>query len=367
MQAATSVPMGALDTANSYSHGLGSWVPEDTRRDTNQGVGIFSLPATVLNPEFFGVRAVTSAVPLSVDVVGSVAIEGEALPLAGCFVAGTMVHTKQGLKPIEQIEIGDVVLSQPQFSGEVGFRPVVNTFIVGERPVFEINIQDSSGQSETIRATFQYPFWRDGSGWTALEELKPGDSLQLGDGRAVSVIQCADTGQAEPVFNFTVDGYHTYYVGQMGVWVHNASSIAELSATQMRNTPGIATVSGELTPASGTWLDAGVPTLIPAQVGEALAGQQFNTFGDLQSAIWEHIGSNPELNGEFTSQNVAQMQDGFAPFAPAEYLNETGAFGRSFNIHHIDPISNGGSVYDLSNLQLVSPKAHYIIHYGSGF
>ena len=31
-----------------------------------------------------------------------------------CFVAGTLVHTKEGLVPIEQLKIGDWVLSKPE-------------------------------------------------------------------------------------------------------------------------------------------------------------------------------------------------------------------------------------------------------------
>jgi|GEM_PF-4253203 len=142
------------------------------------------------------------------------------------------------------------------------------------------------------------------------------------------------------------------------------NSEVKLSATQLRNTPGVATVSTELTSASGRWLDASVPTPIPAQVGDALAGQSFNTFGDLRQAIWEQIGSNPELNSGFSRANLAKMNDGLAASAPADWLTETGAFGDSFNIHHANPIEFGGAVYDLSNLQIVSPKVHFDIHYG---
>jgi hypothetical protein len=126
---------------------------------------------------------------------------------------------------------------------------------------------------------------------------------------------------------------------------------------------GIATVSGKLQPASGVWLDAATPTPIPSQVGDALVGKQFNTFDDLRSAIWEQIGNSPELNSGFTPRNVQLMQDGYAPLSPPQYLNESGAFGKGFNLHHVDPVGNGGAVYDLSNLQIVSPKVHYDIHY----
>ena len=142
------------------------------------------------------------------------------------------------------------------------------------------------------------------------------------------------------------------------------NSEVQLSATQLRNTPGVATVSTELMPASGRWLDASLPTPIPAQVGDALAGQSFNTFGDLRQAIWEQVGSNPDLNSGFSRANLAKMSDGLAPSAPTDWLTETGAFGDVFNIHHANPIEFGGAVYDLSNLQIVSPKVHFDIHYG---
>jgi hypothetical protein len=89
----------------------------------------------------------------------------------GCFVAGTPVHTRDGVRPIDKIRIGDFVLSQPQFTGDAGFRRVVDTFVVGERPVFEVSFRDTSGLAATVRATPQHPFWVNGIGWTAVQNL----------------------------------------------------------------------------------------------------------------------------------------------------------------------------------------------------
>ena len=36
-----------------------------------------------------------------------------------CFVAGTLVHTRSGPVPIEQIKVGDLVLSHPDQGGEL--------------------------------------------------------------------------------------------------------------------------------------------------------------------------------------------------------------------------------------------------------
>lgn len=41
------------------------------------------------------------------------------MPTESGFVAGTLVHTQEGLKPIEQIKVGDYVLSKPDRGGEI--------------------------------------------------------------------------------------------------------------------------------------------------------------------------------------------------------------------------------------------------------
>ena len=47
------------------------------------------------------------------------------------FVAGTLIHTDKGLVPIEQLEIGDMVLSRDEHNpdGELAYKKVLNTFV----------------------------------------------------------------------------------------------------------------------------------------------------------------------------------------------------------------------------------------------
>lgn len=46
-----------------------------------------------------------------------------------CFVAGTLVTTEDGFKPIEEIEVGDRVLSKNEITGEVETKTVTKTYI----------------------------------------------------------------------------------------------------------------------------------------------------------------------------------------------------------------------------------------------
>lgn len=52
------------------------------------------------------------------------------------FAAGTLVHTKDGLRPIEQIKVGDSVLSKHESGdGERAYRRVSQAFVHHDREV----------------------------------------------------------------------------------------------------------------------------------------------------------------------------------------------------------------------------------------
>ena len=83
--------------------------------------------------------------------------------------------------------------------------------------------KDSDGQEpeiHEIETTLNHRFWSEGE-WKSAGTLKAGDLLTLADGTQVEVTEVTFEDRHETVYNMEVADYHTYYVGEDGVWVHN--------------------------------------------------------------------------------------------------------------------------------------------------
>ncbi|MDR3351482.1 MAG: HINT domain-containing protein, partial [Zoogloeaceae bacterium] len=79
-----------------------------------------------------------------------------------CFAAGTLVHTKEGLKPIEAIKAGDWVLSRPEDnSGENAYKRVIRTTCHENQIVWRLRIHDDRFTDDFI-VTPNHPFYVDG-------------------------------------------------------------------------------------------------------------------------------------------------------------------------------------------------------------
>ena len=138
-----------------------------------------------------------------------------------CFVAGTLIQTAEGTKPIEEIRAGDVVLSvDPERTDAGSVRPqgqiVTQTFQRVASEVVDIHIGKT-----TITATLEHPFWVVGAGWTVAGELRRGSALLTKDGIVVHVDSIERREGKFKVYNFEVSGTHTYYVAGVGILVHN--------------------------------------------------------------------------------------------------------------------------------------------------
>ena len=118
---------------------------------------------------------------------------------SACFVAGTLVNTKNGLVPIEKIRVGDWVLSQPEMKGELEYKRVVNTFVHEDKDVqlLEFFSDNADGALGRLITTPNHPFWVKDVGWNRADYLEPGQRLVLHEGSTAAVWQCRELRNTE--------------------------------------------------------------------------------------------------------------------------------------------------------------------------
>lgn len=129
-----------------------------------------------------------------------------------------------------------------------------------------------------------------------------------------------------------------------------------LASRVLRNLPGRAS-GGNLPVVTGQWLKgtSGVAGSIPGQVAEKLAGRQFSNFNQFREAFWKEVASDSVLAPQFSNANQRLMLQGRAPFVPPGQRAE-GQF--TYVLHHKTPIARGGSVYDMNNILVTTPRFH---------
>jgi hypothetical protein len=137
----------------------------------------------------------------------------------GCFAAGTLVDTGQGLQPIETVQAGDTVMSGDEETRTIAPARVTKAFVRPEQTVVDVRLRGR----DTIRATPGHPFWTADRGWVLAGELAAGETVlsETGDGLIVDGVDPVAT--RETVYNLEIEGTHTYFVGPAEAWVHNAS------------------------------------------------------------------------------------------------------------------------------------------------
>ncbi|MCA9171799.1 MAG: Hint domain-containing protein, partial [Planctomycetales bacterium] len=127
-----------------------------------------------------------------------------------CFVAGTLVRTQAGLRPIEQIAVGDRVLAQDVETGELAYKLVRGTTVRPPTAMRQISIG-----SESFISTMGHLYWVEDKGWRMARNLEVGDRLHTVAGM-LSIEALEDAGDAT-AYNLIVDDFDTYFVGKHSV------------------------------------------------------------------------------------------------------------------------------------------------------
>ena len=164
-----------------------------------------------------------------------------------CFIAGTLVACRKAdgeeiHKPIEEIEVGDEVLSYDEETGEQGYKPVARLFRNQTKEWCTVSVRGNDGELYEITSTPGHKYflpenkeYRNSRAlehesyaglnekWVSACDLKRGDKVQLSDGTLCKVerITLEQLEEPETTYNLEVADFHTYYVSDACVLVHN--------------------------------------------------------------------------------------------------------------------------------------------------
>jgi Pretoxin HINT domain/Domain of unknown function (DUF4280) len=132
-----------------------------------------------------------------------------------CFTGETPVHTPNGVKRIQDIVIGDTVLSYDAEGQKIVLQKVTELFEEEVDQILEIGTVNG-----IIQTTAGHPFFVNGA-YKDAEQIQVGEYLFSKEGQEVKVISINYIPKTVKVYNFEVEGHHCYYVGEEGVLVLN--------------------------------------------------------------------------------------------------------------------------------------------------
>ena len=151
-----------------------------------------------------------------------------------CFPGETLILTPNGAARIDQLKIGDHVISRSENGGAPTVSIIDHIFSCENSQIIKIGYRDSSQQYREVKATAEHPLFNvDSQQWMSFGEVKVGDQVALLNGTSV-ITDVAAIAFNTPIrtYNLAVSRTHTYYVLAAGslsdarfsaLWVHNSN------------------------------------------------------------------------------------------------------------------------------------------------
>jgi len=176
---------------------------------------------------------------MGVSLVSS--FTGAASQNMACFIAGTKVLTVAGLVAIENIKAGDMVISTNPDTLETDRKMVLESYVRQVDKLVHLKIN-----GEEIVTTDNHPFYVQGRGFINAGGLLVGDKLVSVNGEDLTIedYYIELTEESVSVYNFQVEDFHTYFVGDCTVWVHNKNCTPENRQSVKEHLEGTADNTG---------------------------------------------------------------------------------------------------------------------------
>ncbi len=135
----------------------------------------------------------------------------------GCFSEGTLVKTENGLKPIENIKIGEKIYTYNVEKDINEIREVTRTYSKIVNSTIKIELEDG----EVIETTPEHPFYDEDFNYYEAQELKEGISLfGYKESAVIKSVEKIEF-KEQLVYNLETEENHNFFVGESEVLVHN--------------------------------------------------------------------------------------------------------------------------------------------------
>ena len=125
--------------------------------------------------------------------------------LGHCFIAGSLVATPEGSKPIEKIQVGDEVLGATE-DGKIVTCRVTELLPPAEESIFTVRFQDG-----TVWHTTASQWFYTGTEFYSLLNIRDHTALTV-QGTQVAIDEVVRTDRTETVYDFVVDGYNVMFI-----------------------------------------------------------------------------------------------------------------------------------------------------------
>lgn len=141
-----------------------------------------------------------------------------------CLVAGTLITTPYGDRPIETLVPGDLVSSWLPQEGRLILARITRVKQRTVAAVLELRLADG----RSLRATDNHPLWSPTrQEWIPAGQFRAGDTLGILAGsevhelaiRSIVTVPCAEPAKEIAVYDLTVEPTHAYFAN--GVYTHN--------------------------------------------------------------------------------------------------------------------------------------------------
>ncbi|MEZ6140830.1 MAG: polymorphic toxin-type HINT domain-containing protein [Zavarzinella sp.] len=204
-----------------------------------------------------------------------------------CFALGTPILTESGYKNIEDITIGDRVLSvhEDNPEGELTYQPVLQTIRNVSTTV------SFSVMGLLIHVTNGHPIYTREHGWKPASLLRQGEHVLTANKTWVSIDQVDKSESPNEVCNFEVSENHTFFVGTLvenAILVHNV-----LLRCLNKELAAIDRQLGKITDPEAIKALKARKVNVKAQIGKIENGELVDNY-DFGTHLKELIGDPPE-------------------------------------------------------------------------